>query len=766
MKQQSRATLDQLLSEADWLNGLAIHLVRDPSAADDVVQRTWLTALRGTRDCSRSLPDGGREARRGWLARVASHVAGHQHRESSRRGRRSALALEAREEGGEVSPLEISSRLETQRLVAEALIRLPEPIRACVYLRYYAGLRPQDIASELALNPGTVRSRLHRGREMLRNELTQDGRDWSQWCQALAPFTLAAARQAKPGLAGLGSSAPPMAVAGAGVLTLGLAALWQGGPGLAASAHGANASPPVAVDLAVETAAGPALAAGPAEVAFGPQVARRTMVDGQDAAKSPVLLTGTVRSKDGQPVGGAQIALQGPTRDFSVQSASNGAWSLPTGEPGPWRIRVQSPWHRSVWVDAEVPAAKAHQLDLLLEALPKVAVRFEDPKGRVIQGDVDKCPRSMRVLERLDRSKSHIASMTDSMNERTFYPSVIATRHAPGERLHGLEAGRLTSYGQGKWLEPGKFQSAKIFPRGVQGLLLLDTEDSAWISLVYGDRVLESRFFEELPPELTFAVDQSQLKSLHGTLTFAVKDSRTQRDISKEFLRPFPRVWLDSMGVQLLGHEDGQFRIFDVPPGPHRVQVWGQRSGYEEVLWSVSVSPGEDVVLRPAERRATAPIQVSVSSADGDPLAATVWAARDSGSDLATLNWGLPAKAGDGGLAKVTSAAEGRVYLRIHVQGSNLWLGRVIDSSETKRVEVTTASHCRIRLRKGAERFADRYTLWDSAGFPLLSNSLLRKEISLEPGVYFIQRHTDGGLGPKRECIVSGSSTVLDLAGI
>ena len=38
--------IDDLLAHAGWVRGLALSLVRDPGAADDLVQETWLAAMR------------------------------------------------------------------------------------------------------------------------------------------------------------------------------------------------------------------------------------------------------------------------------------------------------------------------------------------------------------------------------------------------------------------------------------------------------------------------------------------------------------------------------------------------------------------------------------------------------------------------------------------------------------------------------------------------------------------------------------------------
>ena len=81
-------TIDALLAHTDWIRGLARSLVRDPAAADDLVQETWATALRNPPAADRKL--------RGWLATVPRRLARQGVREESRRRRRERVA--AREE--------------------------------------------------------------------------------------------------------------------------------------------------------------------------------------------------------------------------------------------------------------------------------------------------------------------------------------------------------------------------------------------------------------------------------------------------------------------------------------------------------------------------------------------------------------------------------------------------------------------------------------------------------------------------------------------
>ena len=59
-------SVDELLVHAGWIRGLASRLVKDTAAADDLVQRTWLAAMKRP-------PAAGRPVR-AWLATVLRNL--------------------------------------------------------------------------------------------------------------------------------------------------------------------------------------------------------------------------------------------------------------------------------------------------------------------------------------------------------------------------------------------------------------------------------------------------------------------------------------------------------------------------------------------------------------------------------------------------------------------------------------------------------------------------------------------------------------------
>ena len=77
MSEPTRPSPELLLSHSGWVWRLARSLTSDSHQAEDVVQETWLAALRSGPSDPRRLPR--------WLAVVIRNFAGHSHRGRERR---------------------------------------------------------------------------------------------------------------------------------------------------------------------------------------------------------------------------------------------------------------------------------------------------------------------------------------------------------------------------------------------------------------------------------------------------------------------------------------------------------------------------------------------------------------------------------------------------------------------------------------------------------------------------------------------------------
>ncbi|MBL8863479.1 MAG: sigma-70 family RNA polymerase sigma factor [Planctomycetes bacterium] len=149
---------------APGLLRLAIHLVGDAAAAEDLVQQTFVTAMERA---------AGWDARRPlepWLQGILANHA-RDLRKSARRAHDPDFDLGAVLARAEDAPLESASRRELSGELARAVDALEEPYRAAVLLRLRHGMEAADIAHVLGRSPGAVRVQLHRARELLKRAL-------------------------------------------------------------------------------------------------------------------------------------------------------------------------------------------------------------------------------------------------------------------------------------------------------------------------------------------------------------------------------------------------------------------------------------------------------------------------------------------------------------------------------------------------------------------------------------------------------------------
>jgi RNA polymerase sigma-70 factor (ECF subfamily) len=62
-------------------------------------------------------------------------------------------------------------RKQKSQIIHDALVKLPEKYRVILSLRDMQGFTYEDISRILSISPGTVDSRLHRARKMLRTKV-------------------------------------------------------------------------------------------------------------------------------------------------------------------------------------------------------------------------------------------------------------------------------------------------------------------------------------------------------------------------------------------------------------------------------------------------------------------------------------------------------------------------------------------------------------------------------------------------------------------
>ena len=153
---------------------LALRLLTDPSEASDVVQEVFLKVFRNIGSFR------GQSTLKTWIYRITVNEA-HNARRWFYRHRRREVELDSGPEesrnwkenlaDGSRSPYDVASDREQHVMIEAALEEISPIFREAVVLRDVADLSYEEIAEVLRVSLGTVKSRILRGREALREQL-------------------------------------------------------------------------------------------------------------------------------------------------------------------------------------------------------------------------------------------------------------------------------------------------------------------------------------------------------------------------------------------------------------------------------------------------------------------------------------------------------------------------------------------------------------------------------------------------------------------
>jgi RNA polymerase sigma-70 factor, ECF subfamily len=158
-----------VLKHKDRIFGLCLRLMAgDRDEAEDAAQETFVKVYQGLKDFRM-------ESRfSSWAYRIAVNTCKNRLVSRPYRDSRRHRDLDAADSDGAPSapsPAQVLEAKGKRERIEEAIARLPEEQRILVVLRDVEGRSYEEIAGTTGLNPGTLKSRLNRGRRQLQEWL-------------------------------------------------------------------------------------------------------------------------------------------------------------------------------------------------------------------------------------------------------------------------------------------------------------------------------------------------------------------------------------------------------------------------------------------------------------------------------------------------------------------------------------------------------------------------------------------------------------------
>ncbi|MEM9380990.1 MAG: sigma-70 family RNA polymerase sigma factor [Planctomycetota bacterium] len=712
--------LSELLAESSWLGRLSRSLVGNDADADDLAQETWLAALRGGE---------GAASARGWLARVARRGASRQRRSADRRARHEELG--AVEPGPLPSPEEAAARIELARALASALREVPEPYRSTLFLHYYQGVSPAEIARAEGAPDGTVRWRLAHGRSLLRGALQRsDGRTWNDWAVALMPLTgwsgAAPAAGAAATLTTILAMKTTLLGALAGALTAGGAWL-AGHPSVAA--HPGDATD--VGNRVVREAALDAELVRPTVATVAGAGARTASASSRVDPDFGLIGHGRITDEAGEPLERARVRLvASPLDSRSATSDALGGWSAMELAPGEYEMTVSSPGSLAVRERVTIPEGRAWHRDVTLARAMTLPVRFETPEGETVRP--------------LFGARENLLGV--AVTSAPPPPKMAVT----GRIVIRSECGRFDS------------RSERATPPDLDaryhGVLHLTAAPPLHVSLVYRNTVLETRVISGGEEDLVFEIPP--LAESGGSVRVRVVDRATGAPITEGVGLRHP-----SGGVVVRSRVEGDSVLFEhVPPGAMEVErAMGE---YEALQRGVEVLPGQEVDVGTLAIGRAEEFRVRVVDADGKPVDAAPSAVRpDLAAGPLDLDLRVGGSRGPDGTTEVTWLAPGRTLVRAGGRDGLARVGVEVDTREVKEVELVVPKGVRVALDGAELAPGDAILVLDARGAQVTEARSLPFVPWLAPGKHTAVLLRDGREVLRESFEVGNEERIVSLGG-
>lgn len=179
-KDRAASFEEQAMPLLDQLYGGAMRMTRNPQDAEDLIQETYLKAYNNFDSFKQGTN------LKAWLYRIMTNTYINSYRKAQRRPTQSSadeltdfqLYTTSGHDSTGLESAEVAAlKAMPDTTISEAMNDLPEDYRMVVYYSDVVGLAYKEVAEVMDIPLGTVMSRLHRGRKLLRKALKDVARE-------------------------------------------------------------------------------------------------------------------------------------------------------------------------------------------------------------------------------------------------------------------------------------------------------------------------------------------------------------------------------------------------------------------------------------------------------------------------------------------------------------------------------------------------------------------------------------------------------------
>ncbi|MEQ8762614.1 MAG: sigma-70 family RNA polymerase sigma factor [Planctomycetota bacterium] len=577
------------------LRRFAIHLVGDVESAEEILQDTYLRALKSPPSIENQ------SQLRAWLRKVLYRVFLRHLRDQMRaKKHRSQFLLVAERSEEEDRVVSAQEQLETHRLLLDQLDAMGEIYQRTLVARFFEGLSLQEIANREGVGREAIKSRLDRGLKEFRRRLDdRSNGDRQVWLSALvpllAPGDLVAIRRISKGLgvASSTSTSIPKIVGWVAASVLGIVSI-------VAISSKVLEQPGEPIELGSGSSRD-TLAPEPDVTSSGP-FSSATLVPEPSAPSVSSTDAASVPGRSDLPGGGTMAASHDPMRlEFILVDRANTRRRV-----AGLQVQLESPEGESMSGVTDKSGV------VVFENVVGTTGTLETSAGYLqssVQWTVSDPADPGRIRIRFDAIHSFsVQLVTESGQLWTSYLDQIGA--SPYLRDHIASIGFLASPAEP---QPGTWRSS--MESSAESLIVGDSSRYTY-SPTAGGRVLE---LHQLPPITLFAMFKSRivrsqpLSSLPGAtlsfvlptqyltdgfgpVTFELIDSESNTPITT--VPEVELIWDRNRGrevSELLGVSNGLFTLSDVPLGESKLEI--RAPGYEVTTCALNLesSLGQDL---------------------------------------------------------------------------------------------------------------------------------------------------------------------------